>query len=249
MMRVAATLLALSVLAQTAAAQSLEDRIRDADAERVQFEFRARPGVCGDGHNLTIRHLDDDGDYGWDCDTGPVRVALSFDDGVVDRVKWKVGGRPRLARGAVELGEVDPQEAADYLLDLVDANRRGIADDALDAAVLARDVEIWPRLLRIARDRERRNDVRKTAIFWLGQAAGDKLTAELGDFIEDDSEDLELREHAIFALSQRDDSIERLMRIAKTHETPQLRRTALFWLAQHDEPEVIDLFEEILAGG
>jgi HEAT repeat protein len=93
--------------------------------------------------------------------------------------------------------------------------------------------------------------VRESAIFWLGQEAGVKSIEGLEDFIVDDEEDLELREHAVFAISQRDsdEAIPSLMRIATSHEYPQLRKTALFWLAQHDDDRVLDLFEEILEGG
>ena len=74
------------------------------------------------------------------------------------------------------------------------------------------------------------------------------VSAELGDLVADDSENIELREHAVFALSQRHDerSMAALMRIARSHRHPEIRQAALFWLAQEDEPEVLDFFEEIL---
>ena len=40
-------------------------------------------------------------------------------------------------------------------------------------------------------------------MFWLGQAAGDAATANLKDIVLDNSVDREVRESAVFALSQR----------------------------------------------
>ena len=54
----------------------------------------------------------------------------------------------------------------------------------------------------------------------------------------------------VFALSQIEGpaALEKLMEIARGHGDPEIREHALFWLAQRDEDEVIDLFEEILLG-
>jgi hypothetical protein len=37
-----------------------------------------------------------------------------------------------------------------------------------------------------------------------------------------------------------------LIRIARTNPHPELRRTALFWLGQSEDPRALTLFEEIL---
>jgi hypothetical protein len=36
------------------------------------------------------------------------------------------------------------------------------------------------------------------------------------------------------------------MRIARTNDDPELRKTALFWLGQSEDPRAVTLFEEIL---
>jgi HEAT repeat protein len=60
--------------------------------------------------------------------------------------------------------------------------------------------------------------------------------------------DREVRKQAVFALSQRsaNQGVPALIRIARTSSDPELRRTAIFWLGQSDDPRAIDLFEEIL---
>ena len=57
-----------------------------------------------------------------------------------------------------------------------------------------------------------------------------------------------MREAAVFALSQRprDESVPALIRVARTHRDPHIRKTALFWLGQSRDPRAIELFEEIL---
>lgn len=64
----------------------------------------------------------------------------------------------------------------------------------------------------------------------------------------DERGDREVRKKAIFALSQRsnDEGVPALIRIARANPDPELRKTALFWLGQSEDPRALDLFEEIL---
>ena len=66
--------------------------------------------------------------------------------------------------------------------------------------------------------------------------------------MDDARGDREVRKNAIFALSQRsnDEGVPALIRIARTNPDPELRKTALFWLGQSEDPRALDLFEEIL---
>jgi HEAT repeat protein len=49
-------------------------------------------------------------------------------------------------------------------------------------------------------------------------------------------------------LSQRsaDEAVPALIQIAKRNPDPEVRRTALFWLGQSEDPRALALFEEIL---
>jgi HEAT repeat protein len=82
----------------------------------------------------------------------------------------------------------------------------------------------------------------------LGQAAGDAAGQALDSIAADGRGDREVRKQAIFALSQRasDEGVPALIRIARTNTDPELRRTALFWLGQTEDPRALTLFEEIL---
>jgi HEAT repeat protein len=60
--------------------------------------------------------------------------------------------------------------------------------------------------------------------------------------------DRDVREQAVFALSQRphDEGVPALIQIATSHHDPEIRRKALFWLGQSGDPRAIDVFERIL---
>jgi len=67
--------------------------------------------------------------------------------------------------------------------------------------------------------------------------------------VEDDKEDREVREQAVFALSQLpdDQGVPALIHAAKTSKDPEVRKKAIFWLGQSDDPRALSLFEELLA--
>ncbi len=237
--------------ADAARANPIDDAVRQTEDGRVRFHYEARPGVYGDGHSTTIHSRSGrDGDEDmWPYQAGPVHVVLRVRDGEVSRVKHAVGGSWRsLPRNTNDMGEVSPQEATEFLMKLAAEARGSVAEDALSAAALADNVELWPQLLEIARTRDRPRDVRKSAMFWLGQAAADKALGALDDMAMDEDDEIEVREAAVFAISQRDEdeAVPTLMRIARSDAHPKIRRSAMFWLSQVDDPRVVDFFEEVL---
>jgi hypothetical protein len=247
----AAPVLMLTLLPTAVIANRIDDALHEIDVGKLRFEFAARPGVYGDGHGIRInsRTHSDTQDF-WPYEPGPVRVVLSARDGRVTRVKHTVGGRWRSTpRNTTDLGEVPPREAAAFLMQLARQARDSVAEDAIAAAALADDVELWPQLLELARQRDRSRDVRKSAVFWLGQAASDAVLGDLDDMAMDEDDDLEVREAAVFAISQRDEdeSVPALIRIARSDAHPEIRRSALFWLSQADDPRVLEFFEEVLS--
>lgn len=92
-------------------------------------------------------------------------------------------------------------------------------------------------------------DVRKQAIFWIGQKAGQRTLEVLGNTVEQNDEDTEVQKQAVFAISQRkkDESVPMLIKIAKTHQKAEVRKQALFWLGQIDDERALELFREILS--
>jgi hypothetical protein len=247
----------------TGAQSGLAARVAAAPAGEVWMHFASRPGVCGGENNIsTSGHGRDgnmiiDGDYrdghhDWSCEEGPVYVALEKQSGRIEGVRvrvahaWNAEGRGRVT----DLGAVGTHEAADYLLGLAEHSADGdVGEKAILPATLADSVTTWPTLLRMARGESIPSETRRSAVFWLSQQAGERITHELAAFVNDNAEDRELRKHAVFALSQRphEEAIPELLRIARTHHDPEIRKTAMFWLGQSQDPRALALFEEILA--
>src|SRR5690606_15549728 len=90
-------------------------------------------------------------------------------------------------------------------------------------------------------------EIRKKAIFWLGQSAG----ASLNDLFSlyDRMTDREIREQLIFVYSQRREraAVDKLVEIARNDPDRELRKKALFWLGQSEDPRVARILEDILS--
>jgi hypothetical protein len=243
--RILTSLLLIGSLPAAAGGQTLAQRVAAVGNGTVRLSFAARPGICGDGmHNIR----EDEGNEEWeeDCEPQPVRVSLRVLDRRVTGVRAYVGGRWRPGLSATDLGMVRPQDAATYFISL--AERGDFSGDALLAATLADSITIWPALLRLARNPTIPQETRRTAVFWLGQAAGAAAASRLDSIAGDATGDREVRKQAVFALSQRsnNEGVPALLRIARTNPDPELRRTALFWLGQSGDPRALALFEDIL---
>ncbi len=243
----AAALAAVITGVESASAQSLAQRVDRVRDGTVRLSFAARPGVCGNGRNFSINHGPRE-EWQSECEDGPVRLVVERKNGRTTDLRAYVGGRWRGSADA-DLGQVSAREAGQWLFTVAEAGGPAAAD-AVFPATLADSMEAWPGLLRLARNDKLEQKTRKSAVFWLGQAAADAATQGLDSLAEDDRQDREVREAAIFALSQRprDEGIPVLIRIARSSRDPKLRRSALFWLGQSEDPAAIRLFEELLSG-
>lgn len=106
-----------------------------------------------------------------------------------------------------------------------------------------RDAGRW--LLDIAANQNESIRLRKNAIFWAAQTGADLP----GLFtLYDRAGDREIKEQLIFAYSQngRREAIDKLIEIARRDQDRELRKKALFWLAQSKDPRVVELLAEIL---
>ena len=184
-----------------------------------------------------------------DCDQRPGASVAAHAGGKVSEATTRVAGHWRSASaGVTDLGLVPARDASDALLALARAAGEEAGDELITAATLADSVVVWPELLRMARDNGVPLETRKQAVFWLSQAAGEEATRGLDSIAVDDRGELEVREQAVFALSQRpaDEGVPALIRIARANPHPELRKKALFWLGQSEDPRALTLFEEIL---
>lgn len=241
-------------------AQSLASRIAAVSDGLVQLRFAARLGLCGNGREMigtkgrwyvrgNFSASGEPRDAG--CEPGPVRVVISNHGGEVERLRVSIGGNEP-SGDVTDLGLVSAQAASDYLLATARRTTSShVGEDAVLAAVLADSVTIWPALLTLARDDGRPRGARESATFWLSRmaaAAAGGTTLFASTDSADESDDEDVRTHAVFALSQQPhgEGIPPLLRIARTTDDRRVRGAALFWLGQSHDPRALALFEELL---
>ncbi|HEX2220833.1 MAG TPA: HEAT repeat domain-containing protein [Gemmatimonadales bacterium] len=100
-------------------------------------------------------------------------------------------------------------------------------------------------LIGVARDRNQPLELRKQALFWAGQ--GDAPAADLvnlyGSF-----DDREMKEQLIFVYSQREEPamVDKLLDISLRDSDTELRKKALFWLGQSDDPRAAKALQSII---
>jgi hypothetical protein len=136
------------------------------------------------------------------------------------------------------------EESLDFLLEqLRDADREG---KFLSVIAMHDHPRVVPTLIQLARN-DKDSEVRKHALFWLGQKAGEKVAGELRRAVDEDPDD-DVKEHAVFAISQlpKERSVPMLINLVKTHKNAKVRKRAMFWLTQTGDQRALDLIEEIL---
>ncbi|HEV7377535.1 MAG TPA: HEAT repeat domain-containing protein [Pyrinomonadaceae bacterium] len=102
-------------------------------------------------------------------------------------------------------------------------------------------------LIKLARsepDRESKNQ----ALFWLGHKAGEKSLGVLKETVEKEDADTEVQKQAVFVISRRpvDEAVPLLIKIARTHQKPEVRKQAIFWLGRTGDARALAFFEELL---
>ena len=101
-------------------------------------------------------------------------------------------------------------------------------------------------LLDVIQNEKQPVETRKKALFWAGQRNDIELSQLLP--LYDKLKDEDLREHFIFVLSQRREAAaaDKLVQIAKSDPDTEMRKKALFWLAQKNDPRAKQLLMEII---
>ncbi len=105
-------------------------------------------------------------------------------------------------------------------------------------------IDFLIKLAKTEPDREARNQ----ALFWLGHKAGEKSLGVIKDVVEKEDADTEVQKHAVFVLSRRpvEEAVPLLIKIARTHQKPEVRKQAMFWLGRTGDARALAFFEEIL---
>ncbi len=103
-------------------------------------------------------------------------------------------------------------------------------------------------LLGVAQDAHQDVEIRKKALFWVGQ--GGVPIADLSTLYGQMTDEA-LKEQVIFVLSQRDEreATDKLIDIARHDADIGLRKKAIFWLGQRNDPRVRQLLEDLITNG
>jgi len=262
----AATVLALLAVNSVSGAQTLASRIASASDRSVQFSYKARPGVCGDGR--TYISTGPGNFYGFyssssteQCQAGPVRVVLDLADRSVVALRMYVGVGT-VDAGVTDLGTVAPAEAADYLLTVAARADGRVGRDAISAALLGDSVEVTSRLLDIGRDQTRPLETRRAALSGLAKSDSrqlDRVGAALLQIATNENDAQQVRTQALSVLSRLDHGagIPSLVQLANSNTTSWVGRESMRVLANSGDPRArqflrstvqrTDLPDELLA--
>jgi HEAT repeat protein len=100
-------------------------------------------------------------------------------------------------------------------------------------------------IMNIALNESENIEMRKQALFWAGQTGGN-VTDLVSLYSRIQSS--EMKEQLIFVYSQRREkaAVDKLLDIARNDGDREMRKKALFWLSQSNDPRVADLLQEII---
>jgi HEAT repeat protein len=103
-------------------------------------------------------------------------------------------------------------------------------------------------LAAIARDKNRSEKMRSSALLWIGQSGVPNRVSLLDDIYKNVGDSLQLRTQVLFALSQTHDpqAVSILGNIAGSDPDFTLRRQAVRWLGQMRSPEATQALENLL---
>ena len=107
------------------------------------------------------------------------------------------------------------------------------------------DRTVW--LLGVARDRNQELEPRKKALFYAGQ--GGVELKELLPLYEAFEGQPAMQEQMLYVYAQRKETeaTDKLLQIARSEKTPELRKKAIFWLGQRKDPRVQQFLLDLLS--
>jgi HEAT repeat protein len=244
---------ALVAAASVSGAQSLESRINSAPDGRVQFNFAARAGVCGNGRSY---YSTAPGNYNGNvysgidgyrmepCVPGPVRVVVDRADKLPLSVQTYVGPQDSTLRGVTDLGHVRAQDAVDYLLSLASKADGRAGSQAISPALLADSANTSGALVTIARNQALPRETRRRALDYMGrstegmQTIPSSVTEPILAIARDEQDNQSVRQGALGVLGRLDHGagIPPLIQLSQQTESHWLASQAMQTLANSGDP-------------
>lgn len=167
---------------------------------------------------------------------GEVQMYVTVASGRVERIRVLGLQCPVKSRETiVDLGVIDADESVAWLKPHVEEDARRKGSDALAAIAMHRGPAALRYLEELAASAT--TDLRKDAIFWMGQVRISETARTLERLMFDD-DSAEIREHAAFSMSQSTHPRRAALLVRQGREDPDsdVRGQAWFWLAQTGEP-------------
>jgi hypothetical protein len=123
---------------------------------------------------------------------------------------------------------------------------KGVESAATGALAMIPDGAGIPALMGLARNGS--PAVRKAAVFWLGQSENRSAFALVRSIAANESESVELRRSAVFALGQGETPVADLVALYRTVKPDRVREQVIFVLSQRDEDAATTALIDIARG-
>lgn len=146
------------------------------------------------------------------------------------------------------LGEADNKESFRFLESEFEKRDQSLQKRLLSVICSHDDPKAHDFLRRIVFGNYAR-EVRKNAIFWLGNTRDAKSLGYLKEIFKKEN-DTELRKQIVFAiqLNNEKEAMAELIRIAKTDQDQKIRKNAIFWLGQKATKECAKALKDVVLG-
>jgi hypothetical protein len=144
------------------------------------------------------------------------------------------------------LGDVNPAQSVEFLKTLVTTvTVRDQSESALSAIALHRDAAASSAILDLAKNGTPR--LRQRALFWIARRAESQAAGIISQAIDGDP-DNDVKRQAVSALAQlpRDEGTPLLIKLARSHANPVVRKQAMQMLGRSQDPRALSFFEDVL---
>lgn len=146
------------------------------------------------------------------------------------------------------VGQRGDDQAADELIRLLDGERdTGLRKKIVFSLSQMNNPKARTKLMDVVR-RSDDAELRAETVFWIAQTGGAQALEFLVQ-LYDSEKSVEVKRKIIFSLTQTHDqkaALRKLMAIGKSDPSPELRKEAIFWIGQSQDPEAIKFLEDIL---
>lgn len=227
----------------------------------LAWTVRARGSetICGFGRGSAAWGMSlDEGTSNWGTRDGAPAIAVTtlevyaaIRDGRVRQLQFASEGCPVQAgdRSVLWLDGVTPAASVALIARL--AEQRGgekadeeIANRALAGLAFHAEATAPLALVHLAREAGS-EELRAQSLFWLAQTDDPQAARWIREAIARDPAH-EVREQGVFALSQLDDGAPQLLALLRESGDREVKRQAIFWLGQSDDPRATAELERLL---